>query len=167
MLHPISSLRGYRLAASDGDIGQVKDMYFDSHEWIVRYLVAHTGVWLFGKDVLISPNALGLISVANESIPVELTQEKIKNAPDIDTARPVSRQQEIAYYDYYGYAPYYWAGYTPWGIMPSPASMASPVSPAMHAAGDASARARRSEAEESEDRHLRSATRPFFAEKTR
>lgn len=112
MLHLISSLKGYRLDSLDGDIGSVRDVYFDCHEWTVRYLIVNTGSWLLGQEVLISPHALGRIDVAKESIHVDLTYEKIKNAPDIDTQRPVSRQQETAYYNYYGYAPY-WGGYMP------------------------------------------------------
>ncbi len=112
MLHLISSLKGYRLDSLDGEIGSVRDVYFDCHEWTVRYLIVNTGSWLLGKEVLISPHALGRIDVAEESIHVDLTYEKIKNAPDIDTQRPVSRQQESAYYNYYGYAPYR-SGYLP------------------------------------------------------
>ncbi len=67
MLHPISSLKGYRLDSLDGEIGSVRDVYFDCHEWTVRYLIVNTGSWLLGKEVLISPHALGRIEVAEES----------------------------------------------------------------------------------------------------
>lgn len=126
MLHPISSLKGYRLDSKDGEIGSVHDVYFDCHDWTVRYLIVNTGSWLLGKEVLISPHALGRIDVSEESIHVDLTREKIKNAPDIDTQRPVSRQQEITYYDYYGYSPY-WAGFTPWVGMHTAAAAAMPA----------------------------------------
>jgi hypothetical protein len=38
----------------------------------------------------------------------------VKNSPDIDTDKPVSRQHEMQYLGYYGY-PYYWAGDGLWG----------------------------------------------------
>lgn len=156
MLHPISSLKGYRLDSLDGEIGSVRDVYFDCHEWTVRYLIVNTGSWLLGKEVLISPHALGRIDVAEESIHVELTHEKIKNAPDIDTQRPVSRQQETDYYDYYGYAPY-WGGYMPMmglGMM-SMGTAAYAAMPTMPPPGSPEDLARRQR--EDIDYHLRSA----------
>jgi hypothetical protein len=38
----------------------------------------------------------------------------VKNSPNIDTDKPISRQHEIAYNGYYGY-PYYWGGPFLWG----------------------------------------------------
>jgi len=54
MLHSIKQLRGIRLGASDGVIGQLKDFYFDDRNWVVRYLVADTGNWLPGRKVLLT-----------------------------------------------------------------------------------------------------------------
>jgi len=34
----IKDLLGFRIAAKDGDIGMVKDFYFDDETWTVRYL---------------------------------------------------------------------------------------------------------------------------------
>jgi len=42
MLRSIKQLYGDKLGASDGDIGHVKDFYFDDQSWVVRYLVADT-----------------------------------------------------------------------------------------------------------------------------
>jgi hypothetical protein len=38
---------------------------------------------------------------------VQLTTEQIRDSPDIETERPVSRQEEIAMHEYYGW-PAYW-----------------------------------------------------------
>jgi hypothetical protein len=57
MLRSIKQLYGDKLGASDGEIGHVKDFYFDDQSWTVRYLVADTGSWLPGRQVLISPHA--------------------------------------------------------------------------------------------------------------
>ena len=59
MLQSIKQLHGNKLGASDGDIGHVKDFYFDDQSWVVRYLVADTGSWLPGRQVLLSPHAFG------------------------------------------------------------------------------------------------------------
>jgi hypothetical protein len=48
MLQSIKHLYGNKLGASAGDIGHVKDFYFDDLNWTIRYLVADTGTWLPG-----------------------------------------------------------------------------------------------------------------------
>src|SRR5438876_3455863 len=55
MLKPASGFKGLTIAAVDGDLGSVKDLYFDDLTWTVRYLVVDTGGWLPGRQVLISP----------------------------------------------------------------------------------------------------------------
>ena len=59
MLQSIKELNRHKLGASDGDIGHVKDFYFDDQNWGIRYLVADTGTWSPGRQVLISPYSLG------------------------------------------------------------------------------------------------------------
>ena len=59
MLRSIKQLYGDKLGASDGEIGHVKDFYFNDQHWAIRYLVADTGSWLPGRQVLISPHSLG------------------------------------------------------------------------------------------------------------
>jgi hypothetical protein len=56
-----------------------------------------------------------------------MNKERVENSPGIDTDRPVSRQQETEYYNYYGY-PYYWSGPYVWGPVPYP--VYPPVPPA-------------------------------------
>lgn len=115
MLRNMNDLKNYAIRATDGDIGHVKDFYFDDATWTIRYLVVSTGTWLSDRTVLISPMALGHPDWAGKVLPVSITKEQVKNGPDIDTQMPVSRQQEMGYLDYYGYAPYWedvgsWSG---------------------------------------------------------
>ena len=98
MLRSVKKLEGLTIGASDGAIGKVKDFYFDDEAWVVRYLVVDTGHWLAGREVLISPYSIGQVAWESETLPVNLTKAQIKNSPDIDTARPVSRQFERSYY---------------------------------------------------------------------
>src|ERR1019366_2899047 len=58
MLSRAKTLKGYKLHSLDGEIGKVKEFYFDDRHWTIRYLVADTGNWLPGRQVLISPYAL-------------------------------------------------------------------------------------------------------------
>ena len=115
MLLSIKQLYGNKLGASDGEIGHVKDFYFDDQNWAVRYVVADTGSWLPGRQVLISPHAFGSLHQAGKLLLVNLTRKQIEDSPSIESHKPVSRQYEEEYYRYYGW-PYYWQGDGLWGM---------------------------------------------------
>ena len=117
MLITAIGLRGYRLDCLDGDIGKVKEFYFDDHYWTIRYLVADTGNWLANRQVLLSPHATGPVSNAEQRIAIHLTRKQIADSPSVDSDKPVSRQSEVDYYAYYGW-PMYWNGPFIWGPFP-------------------------------------------------
>jgi len=123
MLHNIKKLEKYKVSATDGEIGQVIDFYFDDDRWTVRYLIAETGTWLDSRKVLISPISLLKPDLSANVLNVSLTKEQVKNSPNIDTDKPVSRQNEEEYTNYYGY-PSYWAGGALWGAGLYPMALA-------------------------------------------
>jgi sporulation protein YlmC with PRC-barrel domain len=150
MLHNLTDLKGLTIKARDGEIGEVDDFYFDDDRWTIRYLIVDTGRWLPGRKVLISPLSLGRADRSNRRIEVDLTMKQIEDSPGIETDRPVSRQYETSYHDYYGY-PYYWTGPYLWG----PAAYPGPLM--MPERTQAEAEAIRRE-QESGDPHLHSAS---------
>ncbi|MBI5386948.1 MAG: PRC-barrel domain containing protein [Verrucomicrobia bacterium] len=115
MLRSFKQFYGGKLGASDGEIGQVKDFYFDDQSWVVRYVVADTGSWLPGRKVLISPHAFGSFHQAGKLLLVNLTRKQIEESPSIESHKPVSRQYEEEYYRHYGW-PFYWQGGGLWGM---------------------------------------------------
>jgi hypothetical protein len=115
MLQNIKQLYGNKLAAFDGDIGHVKDFYFDDENWVVRYLAADTGSWLTGRLVLLTPHAFGKLDQDEKTLHIKLHKKKIQDSPSIELHKPVSRQYETDYYAYYGW-PAYWDGSAMWGI---------------------------------------------------
>jgi len=117
MLNKAKTLKGYKLDSIDGEIGKVKEFYFDDLHWTIRYLIADTGGWLSGRQVLISPYALLSANNAKQNIAVNLTKMQIEDSPSLNSDKPVSRQFEQAYYGYYGW-PMYWNGPNMWGIYP-------------------------------------------------
>lgn len=126
MLRSINQLYGDQLGASDGSIGQVKDFYFDDQNWTIRYLVADTGTWLPGRQVLISPHSLEGLEPGGNSVRVNLTKKQIENSPPIESHKPVSQQFEEEYYQYYGW-PRYWQGAALWGMSGFPSSQLPPA----------------------------------------
>jgi len=161
MLRSMNDLENYAICATDGTIGHVKDFYFDDTAWVIRYLVVDTGTWLSSREVLISPIAIGKPNWADKVLPVSITKEQVKNSPDIDTDKPVSRQHEMRHLGYYGY-PYYWGGAGLWGeglypgmMLPGYGGFASTPYPANPQAQEAYARAEAARHED-DDPHLRS-----------
>jgi sporulation protein YlmC with PRC-barrel domain len=153
MQRNLNHLLGWNLAATDGEIGKVVDFYFDDEKWTIRYLIVRTGSWLSEREVLISPDVLLSYSWESGLFLVRLTKEQVRHSPDIDTDRPVSRQQEAALARYYPWQNYWGSSFYPsgvWGVIP-----ATPVI-------DPGMVAREAEEAEStlishEDHHLRSA----------
>jgi len=111
MLRSARSLRDYHIRATDGNVGWIKDFLFDGQDWTVRYAVVDTSEWLPGRKVLLIPSTLGLPSTDGRIVPVELTREQVRNSPGIEMDKPVSRQNEIDLFEYYGWSPYWGAGH--------------------------------------------------------
>ncbi len=106
-----------QVARIDGDVGEVKEFYFDESPLTVRYLVADTGDWLADRLVLISPYTLLSVNKKERYISIGLTKMQIESSPSWNSDKPVSRQFEEAYYRYYGW-PMYWRGPFMWGPFP-------------------------------------------------
>jgi hypothetical protein len=113
-LRRVREFNGYRIGAADGDVGQVEDVYFDDAGWTIRYFVVDTGAWLAGRRVLISPASLRGVDAEARRLESALTQRQVRDAPSIDTAKPVSRQDETRTAEHYDY-PFYWTGPYRWG----------------------------------------------------
>ncbi|NPT41676.1 PRC-barrel domain containing protein, partial [Paraburkholderia sp. 1N] len=97
MLRNIEFLQGSTVKASDGDVGTVTQVYFDDEAWGVRYLVVETGDWLRDRQVLISPYAVSHSDPGSSAVHVKLTRQQVRDSPNIDAHKPVSRQHEIQY----------------------------------------------------------------------
>lgn len=107
MLLSVKSMSNYSIEAKDGNIGHVDTFLFDDRLWNIRYMVVDTGHWLPGRKVLIAPESVGKPRSDLQVFPVELTRDQIKDSPDIDTDRPVSRQMEMELHRYYDWTPYW------------------------------------------------------------
>ncbi|MCE5278511.1 MAG: PRC-barrel domain-containing protein [Planctomycetaceae bacterium] len=113
MLRSLKELLGYTIRATDGELGKVRDFFFDDKVWTIRYLAADTGGWLSGRQVLLSPQSFGKPDWSNKIVPVNLTREAIEHSPPIESDQPISRQYESMMAAHYGWAPY-------WGMEGTP-----------------------------------------------
>ncbi len=161
MLRSLNDLHGYTISASDGDVGSAEDVYFDDEAWGIRDLVIDTGNWLPGRKVLISPFSVVRTAGSERQIHVTLTREQVKESPDIDTQKPVSRQHELEHLRYFGY-PVYWGGPYLWGLSGYPMlapGLAPRAAPSPSVAAQKRERVLRDTDRRSEDSRLRSAER--------
>jgi uncharacterized protein YrrD len=152
MKQSAKKITGFTMGATDGEIGKVKEFYFDDESWVVRYLIVDTGNWLFGRVVLISTEAIIATDWNNKIFSVNLTKEQIKNSPDINTELPVSRQEEMKLQKYYPWVKYWGGGYYGGGgdvlaISPGPVAMGLPRTNLTET---------ETEQEKNADKHLRS-----------
>lgn len=101
-LRSASELCGYYIAASDGDLGHIEDLIVDDQSWRIRYVAIDTKNWLPGRKVLIAPDWISDLSWSDATASVDLTQEKIKQAPPYIATQPINRDFEDHLYDFYG-----------------------------------------------------------------
>jgi hypothetical protein len=147
MLRSTTGLVGFTISASDGDIGRVEGLYFDDQHWTVRYFVVDASRWLTGRRVLVSPVCVRCPDWERRRLPVALTRAQVQASPAMETHRPISRQFETAFSEYYG-IPCYWPTYV--GAAPHP--LTPPAVP-RRVASEIEAHL---EQREAEDQHLRS-----------
>ncbi|MFB7026809.1 MULTISPECIES: PRC-barrel domain containing protein [unclassified Streptomyces] len=85
-----TDLSGWRVEATDGHIGKV-----DKHSDEVgdAYLVVDTGVWIFGKEVLLPASTVTRIDLEEHTVHLGLTKEQIKNAPEFHSDKHLADQQ--------------------------------------------------------------------------
>ncbi|MGW3312972.1 PRC-barrel domain-containing protein [Streptomyces sp. NPDC001073] len=91
-----ADLRGFKVEATDGSIGKV-DQHVDAVD--SSYLVVDTGVWIFGKHVLLPAGTVSAIEQAEKKIYVSLTKDQIKNSPEFDKDK---HEHDAAYHEQVG-----------------------------------------------------------------
>jgi hypothetical protein len=107
MLSKTKALTGYTLKSLDGEIGTVKEFYFDDQHWTIRHLVIDTRNWLPGKKVLISPLWIDHVSWHDSKVFVNLSREAIMQSPEYTDWSVLTREFEDYLYQHYK-RPGYW-----------------------------------------------------------
>jgi len=103
MLISYTDLLGYRIGATDGVIGRVRDCYFDEATWTIRYLVADTGVAKLMRRVLLAPSTVATFDRSRQVVSTHLSMRQVTESPDWSMEMPISRQIEAAYRAHFGW----------------------------------------------------------------
>jgi uncharacterized protein YrrD len=98
---------GCAIHAADGEVGHVRDVYFDDETWLVRYVVVDTGGWLSSQEVLLVPSVLTGREQGDRAFTTALTRQQVKDSPPVTADMPLSRQYEERLHAHYGWLPYW------------------------------------------------------------
>jgi hypothetical protein len=102
MLQSAKELQGYMLHASDGDLGTIRTFHFDAQAWCIHYLIVDTGGWFSGKYVLLPVEVLGQSDREHQRLMVMLTQEEVRNSPEVPKHPPAPAYDALAMQTYSG-----------------------------------------------------------------
>ncbi len=80
-LRSVGAVTGYRVHATDGDIGHVEDFLVDEDDWAVHYLIVDTRNWWFGKHVLLSPQTVTEVRWADREIWLKVGRDQVQAGP--------------------------------------------------------------------------------------
>ncbi|WP_291010593.1 PRC-barrel domain-containing protein [Hydrogenophaga sp.] len=111
--HTVPQLRsgkamvGYHIQATDGEVGQVRDMLVDDANWSIRYLLVSNNSWWLGHDVLLAPAWVQHVDCVERCITVKMSRDALKQALWYDAKMPLTREMEIAVYQNHGRSGYW------------------------------------------------------------
>jgi len=100
-LRSIAAVTGYRIHASDGDIGHVEDYLLEETDWSIRFLVVDTRSLWQDRKVLISQRNVRQIEWTEKSVHLNVDRERVRNSPAYDPRVPVDTTFEAYFQSYY------------------------------------------------------------------
>lgn len=112
-LDPDEDVRGRKVYdKSDNEVGKVADLVVDEGERRVRFLEVQQGgvLGIGAKDLLIPVDAV--THVAEDRVRIDQTRDRISGAPRYDPNLDEDKYWTDVY-GYWGYSPYWTAGYLP------------------------------------------------------
>ncbi|WP_433015026.1 PRC-barrel domain-containing protein [Kribbella sp. CA-294648] len=94
-----SDLVGYKIAATDGDIGKVDEATYEPG---AAGLVVDTGPWILGRKVLLPAGVIDRIDHEDQKVYVDRTKDQIKDSPDYDPDSGLNDEYRTRLGGYYG-----------------------------------------------------------------
>jgi len=106
-LQSVREVTGYRIMATEGEIGHLEDFLLDQDTWELRYAIVDTKNWWPGKKVLLRPQWIERVSWKDHEIFARMSRDAIRKSPEWNPNKPFSRGYELQLHNHYGYAPYW------------------------------------------------------------
>jgi hypothetical protein len=82
-VHGTKEAFGYRIQATDGEIGRVDDLVVEEKTWEILFLVIDTGNWLPGKKVIVDTHWIDEVNWHQGTVTVNLPRNAIRSATAI------------------------------------------------------------------------------------
>lgn len=102
-LRSFAEIQGYLINATDENFGHIEDFIIDDNEWQILYVVIDTkNLVPWSKQVMLPIALIDEISVINRDAKINLTKERIKDAPEYNPAMAINSEYEKVLYDFYG-----------------------------------------------------------------
>lgn len=95
-----SELMGALVVASDGELGKVKDIYFEDKEWRVHFLVVDTGTWPFSETVFVSPQDAALHQSEPGLLKSALDKVRLRHISYNEDPRPITKPDTLQLYSH-------------------------------------------------------------------
>ena len=95
-LRSVEALLHFTLLSADGQVGSIRDSYFDDETWTLRYLVVQIGSWLLGRRVLLSADAVRRADWTAQTLEVDQTRRQIDEGRAFDPDQPPAGDLESA-----------------------------------------------------------------------
>jgi len=82
-VHGTKEAFGYKIEATDGQIGRVDDLVVEEKTWEIQFLVIGTGNWLPGKKVIVDTHWIDQVNWRDGTVSVSLPRNAIRSATAI------------------------------------------------------------------------------------
>jgi hypothetical protein len=103
MFRSLRTLVDAPVVTSDGGEKGVRNFLFDDQSWSIRFLVVDVGNWLNRRLVVVSTADVDEPDWTTKTVPAHLTREELLKSPHADAHKPVSRQQQLALREHFGW----------------------------------------------------------------
>ena len=82
-VHRTQEAFGYRIQATDGEIGRVDDLVVEEKTWEILFLVIDTSSWLPGRKVIVDTHWIDRVDWQEGTVTVSLPRNAIRSATAI------------------------------------------------------------------------------------
>lgn len=89
-LRSAQTVQGYAIEAVDGPVGHVSGFLVEERDWHFQDLVAETGHWYSGKEVLIPMGEIKRISYDDSKVFVTISREQIERTAKHHVVKPIT-----------------------------------------------------------------------------
>jgi hypothetical protein len=115
----LRTLLGAPVITTDGCTKPVCNFLFDDQSWSIRFLVVDVGSWFVRRLVVVPTTVVDTPDWGKKVVAAHLTADQLLKSPDVASAKPVSRQQQLALNEYLGWPDYVSDWWIPSALVPA------------------------------------------------